>query len=574
MNNSKAFYLKLALANVKRSREVYLPYFLSITIVSFVYFLILALIYNPGLKNKPGGSTAAMIFLMGIFVFTLLAFGFMLDVNSFLVKRRKREFGLYSVLGMNRRQISRVLMWENLTVMGGGVVAGIAVGMVLGRLLFLLLLSMLHVAPDSTFTLPLVAFLGTFGLFAAIFLVTTIYNAVVIRRANTTDLLHSEQKGERDSKLVVPMTILGALLLAGAYVIAMITNQSASALGLFFPDAIVVMIAIYILFIFGSIGILRVLRRKKQLYYKLDNFISISGMFHRMRQNGKGLATICILSTMLLVTVGGALSLYAGQEDILHAMYPTDIVIKAPKSFSPDLIERFDGMVGERAKQYNLVTSYDPAIIEVSDNDQRLLLDDVAVSDANNVKMYENLLLAEDSILFNISKQGPENDRYAFYDQLQLDYEEIFGEKPRASLSTEEARMESYGAFGGLLFLAAFFAVLFLVETVLIIYFKQITEGYEDRERFVILQKVGMNETQVKKAINRQILWVFFLPLAFALLNILFASNMIMHMLEVFRMYNYQLTAYCIAGVSAVFAVVYLIVYKQTAKVYFRIVKR
>ena len=345
----KGFYLRLAAANVKRSREVYLPYFAAAAIVSGVYFLILGMIFSPGLKNLPGGATAQAVFTMGIVLFTVFAYSFMLYVNAFLVKRRKKEFGLYSVLGMNRRQVAHVLFWENALVVGAGTLAGILLGCVFGRLLFLLLMRMLHAAAGSTFALPPVAFGVTAGLFLFILISASIYNGIRIRVSDTMELLRSDHAGEKRARAVLPIAIVGLLLLAGAYYVAITTTKTANALGLFFPDALVVIIATFLLFSAGSIALLQFLRRRKKLYYKPENFIAISSMFHRMRQNARGLATICIFSTMLIVTVAGTSSLYLGQEEILRANSPYDVRMNLyPAEKGSDIAQLIDFQAVDR----------------------------------------------------------------------------------------------------------------------------------------------------------------------------------------------------------------------------------
>jgi len=575
----KTFYFSLAAANVKRSREVYVPYFIVAAVISGVYFLILGMIFSPGLTNLPGGETAQTVFIMGICLFTVFAYLFMLYVNAFLVKRRKKEFGLYSVLGMNRRQVARVLMWENLVVIGAGTVAGILIGCVFGRLLFMLLMRMLHAAAGSTFRLPFVAFAGTFALLFAVFASASLYNGVRIRVTDTAELLRSDHAGEKRQRAVVPTAVLGALLLAGAYYVALTADEVSVAISFFFPAAMVVIIATFLLFSSGSTAFLRLLRRCKRIYYKPENFIAISSMLHRMRQNARGLAVICVFSTMLIVTVAGTSSLYLGQEEILRANYPYDVRMSlSPAEEGADLTEivdfpAVDRELGELAAKYGVTLSasadklvdeadapeFNPGKIVRRKNSQFLQL--------------QNAIVLDRMLMLDVG--GDDAQAEAFADAFKIYMSHAYGDvaAPRMS-AIYDARTEGYAVYGGLLFLGAFFGVLFLAVTVIMIYFKQITEGQEDKERFSILQKVGMRDIDVKRTIDRQILWVFFLPLIGALMHVLAASRMIAKMLEGFALYNTGLTLNCVLAASAVFALVYLLVYRQTAGVYYRMVRR
>ncbi|HWR23435.1 MAG TPA: ABC transporter permease [Feifaniaceae bacterium] len=567
---NKGFYFKLARSNVMRSRQVYVPYFLATAIISGVYFLILAMIFSPGLKNVPGGETAQGMFVAGVIVFTLFAFFFMLYINAFLVKRRKKEFGLYSVLGMNRRQVARVLKWENLIVVGAGVTAGILLGMAVGRLLFMLLMHMLHAAEGSAFVLPWFAFAGTALLFFAVFVTTSLYNGVRIRVTDTAELLKSDRKGEKESKTVVPATVIGLLLLGIAYLVAIFSNDMAVAIGLFFPAAFLVIIATFLLFHAGSIAFLRLLRRNRKLYYKPENFISISSMFHRMRQNARGLASICVFSTMLIVTVSGTSALYLGQEQILREMHPYGLRMSL-RDLDAGSYAEVDGILGKLAAKYGVELVGSPEKLVTPENAPKNNMGHIVRYENSEFTQLEHGLVLDQILMLDI--RGAEEDGAAFVAAFEDAMLERYGEFSGVS-DIYSARTEGYGVYGGLLFLGVFFGVLFLAVTVLMIYFKQVTEGQEDKERFEILQKVGMQSEEVKDTINKQILWVFFLPLIGALMHIFAASNMISKMLEVFSLFDKTLTLGCILVTSAVFALVYLIVYRQTANVYYKMVRR
>ncbi len=559
---AKAFYLKLAIANIKRSREIYIPHFIATAIISGVFFLISGLVFSDGLTNLPSGPTSQAVFSAGIFLFAVFAFIFMLYINSFLMKRRKREFGLYGVLGLSKRHIGRLLLWENVLIIGFGVICGIIVALIFGKLLFLLLLKAIHSAPNSEFSIGLEAYLLTLGLFAVIFVVTSAINLVRVHIANPIQLLYSEKKGDKDSRFVVPRAIIGFILLAVAYYFALTINVPATALGVFFLLAVLVILATNALFVAGSIVILRILRKRKKLYYKPKNFVAISGMFQRMKQNASGLAVICILSTMLIITASSTTALYLGQEEQLQSVYSFDIQVWLSDTQNEEQLKELDSLLATEANEHGLMMS---ASFEgkAGENVQSII-------DNGYTTMEHSIVQWGNSIMFDL--EGRDEDYQQFVDQIP-ELIEPYSTDGYGISDINAGRMDAYALTGGLLFLGVFFGILFLVITVLVIYFKQITEGYEDKERFAILQKVGMSDKQVKETINRQILWVFFLPLVVAICHTAVAAKIICIMLQTFQLYNSTLVLNCLAVTCAVFALIYLIVFRLTAKVYYRIVK-
>lgn len=569
----KFFYFKLALENVRRNRLTYVPYLVATAVMSGVFLLIAGLMNSKGLTNTPSGNTARMLFAFGLVVYALFTFLFMLYINNFLIQRRKKEFGLYAILGMDKRHIGRVLIWENLFVIGGGLLCGTACALVFGRLLFLILMQLIHAAPGSRFVLAPSGYLLMLGLFLLIFIVTCTANVIRVHTANPIALLSSEKRGEKDKKGLVPLAILGALLLGGAYYYAWTTEVPGIALGIFFPLAIVVIIATYLLFLCGSIAVLRLLRLKKSLYYQPDHFVTISGMFHRMRQNARGLATICILSTMLVVTVSGTLSLYLGSGAMMRGMYPYDVQVFLPDDATTEQVIAFDGELQEVAAAQGVTLSADKTklITELPEGEEFR---------RNNFVWKESVFVEVPTLIyydgsFRFDVSGSEEDCLNFVQAVREMYNDSFSEAPNLHVSDFfTAREDGYGFYGGLLFLGSFFAVLFLAVAVLILYFKQVTEGYEDKERFKILQQVGMDDHQVKKTINRQVLWVFFLPLAATALHMVFASKIMAKMLMSFMLYDWELVLCCIGGSLVAFAALYFGVYALTARTYYRIVRR
>lgn len=541
--------------------------------MSGVFLLIAGLLFSKSMTNTPSGDTARAMFSFGLVVYTLFTFFFMLYINNFLIKRRKKEFGLYGILGLDKRHVGRVLVWENLFTIGGGVAIGIVIALVFGRLLFLLLMKLIHAAPGSSFSIPFVAYGLMLGLFFFIFLFTSAVNIVRVHTANPISLLSSDKSGEKDKKGLVPLAILGLALLGGAYYYAWTTEAPGMALGIFFPLAILVIIATYLLFLCGSIVVLRLLRMRKSLYYKPDHFVTISSMFHRMRQNARGLATICILSTMLVVTVSGTLSLYLGREEMTRGMYPYDAQVYVPESATQEQIVAYDGTLNRLAAQNHVTLSADRSkLVTKLSNENEYARNNFVWEDSKFVDV-PTLIFYDGSFRFDAA--GTNEDQLAFIQAIRDHYADSFSETPNLIVSDLfTTTVQGYGFYGGLLFIGAFFAVLFLAVAVLILYFKQVTEGYEDKARFAILQQVGMDDHQVRKTINSQVLWVFFLPLAATALHMLFASKIMARMLKTFMLYDWGLVLACIGGTLVAFSLLYFLIYRITARTYYRIVRR
>lgn len=569
----KFFYFRLALSNVRRSKITYLPYLVATAVMSGVFLLIAGLLFSKGMTNTPSGDTAKALFAFGLVVYAIFTFGFMLYINNFLIKRRKKEFGLYGILGLDKRHVGRVLVWENTFVVGGGLICGTAIALVFGRLLFLILMKLIHAVPGSSFSIPLIAYALMIGLFFLIFLVTSVANIIRVHTASPISLLSSEKSGEKDKKGLIPLALIGAVLLIGSYYFAWTTEVPGLALGIFFPLAIAVIIATYLLFLCGSIVVLRLLRMKKSLYYQADHFVTISGMFHRMRQNARGLATICILSTMLVVTVSGTLSLYLGREQMTRAMYPFTVQVFVKDDATTEEIVSYDATLQQIAAENHVTLSADKSkLVTTLPEGEEYRRNNFVWKDSEFVEV-PTLIFYDGSFRFDAS--GTDEDCLAFIQAVRDHYSESFDQNPNLIVSDFfTAREQGYGFYGGLLFLGAFFAVLFLAVAVLILYFKQVTEGYEDKERFAILQKVGMDDDQVKKTINSQVLWVFFLPLAATTLHMLFASKIMAQMLRTFMLYDWGMVLACIGGTLLAFTLLYFVIYRVTARTYYRIVRR
>jgi putative ABC transport system permease protein len=281
----------------------------------------------------------------------------MVYINNYIIGRRKREFGLYGILGLERRHVTRVLLWENLMTLAIGVAGGIVIALIFGRLIFLILMKLIHAVSGSVFKIDSLAYILTMILFFCVFIFTSLLNRRKVRLSSPIQLMSSEKKGEKDSILQIPLTIIGLIALGVAYYFAWTIDNSSAALGLFFLLAILVIIATNILFTSGSIAALKALRAKKKLYYKPGNFIAIGGMFQRMRQNAKSLATICILSTMLIVTISGTLSLYLGQEAMMEGMYPYDVEVSINPDRGDQAVREFESAALSLGNKYGVTHS-------------------------------------------------------------------------------------------------------------------------------------------------------------------------------------------------------------------------
>ena len=409
---AKGFYFKLAWANIRRRREVYLPYLIACAIIGGIYFLVCGFAMSGELAGVPGGESARALFQMGVIVFTVFAAGFLLSINRFLVKRRKREFGLYGVLGLSKAHVGRILLLENAIVLLGGLACGLVFALVFGKLLFLLLLKLMHALPQNEFRPAPVAYLATAALFLGVYFVSSLYNLAQVHLANPIQLLQSEKRGEKDSKLVIPMALIGAAMLGVAYYFAWTVERSGTAMGIFFFLVLLVILATNLLFTSGSIAVLRALRANKSFYYKPQNFVSVSGMFHRMRQNASSLATICILSTMFLVTLCGTLSLYLGQEKTLAPQYPYDVQVSGYAPYHDRL--GADAKLAALAEEHNVVMHADESGLNYHNYVEGEANPDGTVYPSSELYMQPHSLYLDGTLHFDL--EGAEEDREAFLD--------------------------------------------------------------------------------------------------------------------------------------------------------------
>ena len=641
MNNF--IYEKLAVTNLKNNRKTYVPYIFTGVLTVMMFYIIDALSRGKGITQ----NTLKICLQYATGVIIVFAVIFLFYTNSFLIKRRKKEIGVYNILGMGKWHIARMMAVETILTAGISILGGLVFGIIFGKLMYLLLLKILHNSVDMQFSVNGTAIVQTVILFAGIFLLTYLYNILQIQLVNPVELLHGGNQGEKEPKSRWLLVIVGVAALGNGYWIALTTEAPLEALLKFFVAVVCVIIGTYALFIAGSIVVLKILRKNKAYYYNPKHFTSVSGMIYRMKQNGAGLANICVLSTMVLVMVSTTVSLYAGMEDILDSRFPRDVSIvcneadtnneetlqrlikeqceKAGVKITDRVRYRYGSMNAvlkgnnlEKVEQYypdnhfyyvEMITQEEYNRIEkqnVSLKEQEILtyttngkcgkkqiniagrnyqvkkeLSEMTSQPKSTAEMYNTLY-----IIFANAEQIERIEPFSYADKFNLKGDDGKQKEALEQIQNEfyekipdgmmESRMLSrssfYELYGGLFFIGIYLGSMFIMATVLIIYYKQISEGYDDRERYQIMQKVGMSKKEVKRSIRSQVLSVFFLPLVVAVIHVAVAFKVMTKILGVLNLTNVSLFAVCTIITIAVFAVFYIIVYSITAKEYYRIV--
>lgn len=670
---SRFFYFKLAITNIKKNAKTYVPYIITSILTICMFYIICSLSNNPDLTKATGTSTMSEVLFLGTIVCGIFAVIFLFYTNSFLMKRRKKEFGLYNILGMEKKHISRVVLCETLIISVISLVLGLLIGILFDKLMLLLLLSMFSVKIPLGFYISSTSLSTTFVLFAAIFVLIFLNSIRQIHLAKPIELLQGSSVGEKEPKAKCFIALLGFICLGTGYYIAVTTTNPIAALTLFFVAVILVIIGTYLVFTAGSIVLLKTLRKNKNYYYKTKNFISVSGMIYRMKQNAVGLANICVLSTMVLVMLSSTFSLWYGINDIVDNYYPREFQF-SPSGHSSKDIKNLKAWVNNTLDDFNQeptdileYTTLNFACIDKGDTfvvdkanstyantvDNISTLSFVTLNDYNkiynsNVKLnddevlicsnrekytepilkifnytfkikdtFENfptdqyvaanvaknhvVVVKNIDILKNINKlqQKVYGDmasdiKYLYFFNVDTNAENIlkinnkFTDEMQAMANypegtnkyiyqgkidcREDSRNNLIALNGGLLFIGVFLGVLFMIATILIMYYKQISEGYDDKERFAIMQKVGISHKEIKKSIHSQVLTVFFLPLIVAGIHIAFAFPFITKILAILNLTNIKLFAIATCGSFLIFAIFYGIVYRITARSYYKIV--
>lgn len=676
----KGFYPKLAFDGIRKNKKMYLPYILTSIGMVMMYYIIIFLQFSQSIKDAVQSSTVTQILGLGSWVIAIFSCIFLFYTNSFLIKRRKKEFGLYNILGMDKHNLGIILFWETLIIAAISLVVGLAAGIAFSKLAELIFLNLLK--SDATFDLTVSS--QGIGLCTIIFTVINILlflNSLrQVRSSSAISLVKSEQTGEKPPKGNWIFGILGVVLLGGAYYISLSIKEPLQALTLFFVAVIMVIIGTYLIMISGSVLFCRLLQKNKKYYYKSNHFVSVSSMVYRMKRNGAGLASICILATMVLVMISSTTSLYFGEEDALTSRYPREINInfttldtqiykdgQADKirseidkiakkrnanvhnsltylagtlagmvtdgNVETDVRNVYSGTVDyNRVFQFNFVSIDDYNKImgtdyKLKDGEAMIYLfrkgsnfngDKLSFNGGQSfkiVKYLDNFISQSDAAMTIVptmavfvndldkATQGMTdathqhdsepvvnfNWSYGFDTGLSEDEQIALSKDINSYLtdvsdnfkedihsteveSREQNRLDFFGLFGGLFGLGIILSIVFIFAAVLIIYYKQISEGYEDQSRFDIMQKVGMTKKEIRKSINSQLLTVFFLPLIFAGMHLAFAAPIIKKLLLLFNLTNLNLFIVTILISFAAFALFYMIVYKITSSAYYKIV--
>lgn len=661
---SKTFYFRLAFDNLKKNAKMYIPFVLSCILTIMMYYMVSSLSMNPNMMNMIGGDVMQQILSLGIYVITVFAVIFLFYTNSFLIKRRKREFGLFNILGMEKKHLSIVIALESMIVFLVSMVLGIGIGILLDKAFYLLIAKMLNATIALGFYISYQSIVNSIILFLIIFVLMYLFSLIQINLSNPIELLHGDQHGEKEPKTKWLLAIIGLICLGTGYYMSVSIQDPVTAFAFFMVAVILVVIGTYMLFTAGSIVILKLLRKNKRYYYKTNHFISVSNMIYRMKQNAVGLGNICILSTMVLVMLSTTISLWVGMNDIIETRFPRDITVSINSVDSNQALYTIDDMnyaieqagiqtddelvyrtlsvsAFNQGNTYtfgnenmslqdisNVVVLYfitlddynrtegtnvslapdevlvfpsgkqfDHKTIDIASNTFKVkgILDSIKADSNYSANLQNSMFVVVDSMDtlfmiddlqkqaygdnasyihtsydFNLSKSEGMSVKEAT-DALIANYP---GDTTYMMVDTQEGNYEDLlSLYASFLFIGIFLSFLFIMATVLIMYYKQITEGYEDKKRFEIMQKVGLNKREVKKTINSQVLTVFFLPLVVAAIHIVFAFPMIEKMLRLLYLDNTNLYIMTTVICFGVFALVYVLIYFLTSKVYYGIVR-
>lgn len=670
----KEIFSRLAKQNIRNNKTTYIPYMITCIFCIAMIYMMEFLRDCPTLDQAVRqADEVRMIVFTGEIVVEIFCIIFLIYSNSFLMKRRQKEIGLYNILGLERNHIGIVMFLETIITSIGSLAGGIAAGIIGSKLALLLLLKLLHIPSVLGFYISVKGIFTCLFMFGIVFLMILFLNLAKIHLSRPVELLRGNNIGEKEPAAKWLMALIGFICLGAGYYLAVTTESPIKAITIFLLAVILVMAGTYLLFTAGSIVILKFLRRRKSFYYRTGNFISISGMLYRMKQNAIGLASICILSTGVLLMISMTVSIYFGMNDIMLNRYPYDVDMSVT-SISEDecqtAIEAFEKAIADNKvpveksveeiyldivcskngdqiliKPANTIRNSDSVLVlsllnqaeyerltgisanlndgeifawypstvqkdsvtvdeteftvkkwldknpltcgedAVSDNAVLVVTDeDFKKFDEMRTEMYKGVSSApagEDLTLhLGLDITGSETDKIDFGTPVMEVVKDL---KKNGGLSenswiTSGIRQQEYESYyadnGSLLFIGIFLGSLFLMGTAMIIYYKQISEGYEDQKRFEIMQKVGLSRREVRSSVRRQILMVFFLPLLMAMLHITMAFPMIRRMLLLFGMTNTKLFIGCTAGTVLIFAVVYGLIYLMTARSYYHIVER
>lgn len=669
------FYFKLAATGISKNRKMYFPYLLTCICMVMMYYIVAFLCRSSTLQNMRGGDAVQQMLSLGVGVIGVFSVIFLYYTNSFLIRRRQREFGLYYVLGMGKRNLVKIMICETLLTAVVSIAGGLVLGILFSKLGELVITKLLGADISFDMQIDPRAIMSTLVLFVIIFALIMLRMLVFLWRSRPVEMLRSDKVGEKPPKGNWFFALAGIVLLGGAYYLAVTIEDPITALMWFFVAVIMVIVATYLLFIAGSVTFGRLLQKNKRYYYRTNHFVSLSSMIYRMKRNGAGLASICILSTMVLVMVSGVMCLWLGMEDMLHVRYPREItaeIYTEDKERADQVKAIMEQVVEEHGAEKENVIAYtmletsafqkeDQILFDTSSMNQFSIQDTgsmreiyvITIDDYNRLKG-KNETLAEDEVMISMPKnektysydtitveggstwkvkstldkfslygadaatmipsmyifvpdQNAMKEIYAaqaeYYQDAASEIEQYYGfdlncpseeqieitgemfdrfaqaqnENPdfagRISLEGRELERSWFlGMYGGLFFLGIILGIVFIAGMVIIIYYKQISEGYEDQDRFDILMKIGMTRKEVRRSVNSQVLTVFFLPLIAAGLHTGFAFPIIRRILNLLGFVNTALLIEVTVSCYIVFALFYIIIYLLTSKSYLTIV--
>lgn len=649
---------KMAVTGIRKNGIVYFPYILTTAFSICVFFIFSCIINNDFLQKVPHAAYVWALLQVGNVLLGIILVPFLFYTNSFLIKRRKKEIGLYSILGLEKKHIAIMMFMETLFIYIIAVAIGLTTAVVFAKLAFLILLNASGLPVDIVFTMPLNSFKVTLLFFGGISCLNLGTNLFQVTRANPSDLLREPKKGEKEPKHLWIPTMMGILFLGGGYWIAFISKVDGMIFTNFFLAVFMVVVGTYFLFTAGSIALLRTLRKNKKFYYKKSNYITVSGMIYRMKKSAASLVNICIFSTMVIITLLCTVSLTLGEKEAIRFICPLDaeyvfdcsetadtsafetdmlrlasennVQIKDKIGFYYFLINTcnnknifsittasseeeklrqvrllslsdFNGIEGQNKTleqdeilvysntedfKYSSVTINEKAL-KVKEEISSLHFDTkeennysrgklyFIINDYNNMEeMAKDFNDGSDSPYYSVrfNMEGKGSDKEAFLTELDKKWAEMPGFVSSKNIIDWGYDVKSMD--GGLLFIGVFFGLIFTICLLLIMYYKQISEGLEDKENFDIMQQVGMSDDDVKSTIHRQIMLVFGLPLVVAILHTMMGLRMTMKLLYALNLYNTQLIGLCGIGIIFVFTIFYVLSYLVTANTYYNIVKR
>ena len=669
------FYSKFALNNLVKNKKFIIPYVLSAIFTIMSFYILSSLAFGDNLDKLPNGIDATkQVLSFGIIVIALFSVIFLFYTYSFLVKRRVKEFGLYSVLGMTKKQIAKILVLETIFIAVTTIVLGIGLGIIFDKLMLLVLLKLFSAGVSFGFSITPIAIVFSVLLFGGIYFLLLLYTVIKIARLRIVALLKDENKGEKEPKSRWILAIIGLALIGYGYYTAQTVQNPVKALVVFFYAVVAVIIGTYLVFMAVSITVLKIMKNNKNFYYKPKNFISVSGLLYRMKRNAVGLANICILSTMVLVTMGSTSALYAGMEKSYNERFPRQIMIDGYNSTS-DKLKEIENNAKTAAKEAGTevedMVSYNSVPIVGRLVEDKFNFESNIGIDLSNVKMIvvlelkdynktanKNKTLESNEIFLHIDKKGNYDHNTISLNGSEYKIKEKLSEFPGAigsaaaniidtyyvvvkdnkeaekiaaqlaarmeELSKEDAKsrgiittgaptVQNYvafnikdttkeakvienfkklkkegsvniagkdenkltfrGVFASFLFIGVFISLIFVTSQVVIMYYKQISEGYEDKGNFEIMRKVGITDKQIKQSIRSQVLLIFFSPLIIATLHTIVAYPFIEKILRLFLITDSSIFLQALAVTIVVFAIFYLIVYAITSKIYYRIIK-